>query len=134
MNRLLMVSWLFPPHASIGAKRAWRFARHLPENGWAPPVLCRRHPPASVYDASDWSLPREVTVSATYDAGWMSALGPRGGAPADRLSNEPTMRRTLRARLAASPLMDGARFTRAIESIYRRLWQRCCEQDAGRHG
>jgi protein O-GlcNAc transferase len=41
----------------------------------------------------------------------------------DRLS---ALHRTLRARLAASPLMDGARYTRNLEAEYRRVWTRHC--------
>ena len=100
MKRALMVSWLFPPHGSIGAKRAWRFARHLPGHGWAPTVLCRRRPPASVHDPSDWSLPPEVTVSATYDAAWISALGSAGSTPANASMAEPSIARPLSARLS----------------------------------
>lgn len=69
-----MVSWLFPPHTSIGARRAWRFARHLPSFGWSPTVLCRRQPPPSNTDRSDWTLPPEVTVVRAYDAEIFSRL------------------------------------------------------------
>jgi protein O-GlcNAc transferase len=36
------------------------------------------------------------------------------------------LRQTLRARLQRSPLMDGARFARNLESIYRNVWRRFC--------
>jgi protein O-GlcNAc transferase len=38
------------------------------------------------------------------------------------------MRGSLRARLAASPLMDGARFARHVEAVYRNVWRAWCEQ------
>ncbi|SOE60123.1 Glycosyl transferase family 41 [Burkholderia sp. OK233] len=38
------------------------------------------------------------------------------------------MRGSLRARLAASPLMDGARFARHVEAAYRHVWLAWCEQ------
>jgi predicted O-linked N-acetylglucosamine transferase (SPINDLY family) len=41
----------------------------------------------------------------------------------ERLSG---LRQTLRARLQQSPLMDGARFARNLESIYRDVWRRYC--------
>jgi predicted O-linked N-acetylglucosamine transferase (SPINDLY family) len=36
------------------------------------------------------------------------------------------LRRTLRGRLAASPLMDGARFARQIEAAYQTIWRAYC--------
>jgi protein O-GlcNAc transferase len=37
------------------------------------------------------------------------------------------LRASLRARLAASPLLDGAGFTQRLEQLYRRLWRDRCE-------
>lgn len=102
-GRVLMASWLFPPHSSIGAKRAWRFARHLPSHGWLPTVLSRRLPPPGSLDASDWTLPPEVTLSPTYDAVWMSLLADRGARAVDRTPTDHLppgdLRRPLSARL-----------------------------------
>jgi predicted O-linked N-acetylglucosamine transferase (SPINDLY family) len=42
------------------------------------------------------------------------------------------MRANLRARLAASPLMDGARFAHHVEAVYRGAWLAWCEQVHGR--
>jgi predicted O-linked N-acetylglucosamine transferase (SPINDLY family) len=36
------------------------------------------------------------------------------------------LRRELRGRFAASPLMDEAGFTRNLEQAYRRIWRECC--------
>jgi protein O-GlcNAc transferase len=33
------------------------------------------------------------------------------------------LRRTLRARMERSPLMDAARFTRDLENAYREMWR-----------
>ncbi|EDY18047.1 TPR repeat-containing protein [Chthoniobacter flavus Ellin428] len=46
---------------------------------------------------------------------------------AQDLSRLADLRRTLRARMEASVLMDAIRFTRGIESAYRQMWQRWCE-------
>jgi glycosyltransferase involved in cell wall biosynthesis len=39
MKRLLMISYPFPPNASAGAVRSERFARYLPQFGWAVDVV-----------------------------------------------------------------------------------------------
>jgi glycosyltransferase involved in cell wall biosynthesis len=77
MPRALLVSWLFPPHRSIGAKRAYRFARHLPGQGWDVTVLCGRQPPPHYQDPSAWSVPDGVRVSADYDPAWLNTLANR---------------------------------------------------------
>jgi predicted O-linked N-acetylglucosamine transferase (SPINDLY family) len=38
------------------------------------------------------------------------------------------LRSTLRQRMQQSPLMDAARFVRNIESAYRELWRRWCDE------
>ena len=38
------------------------------------------------------------------------------------------LRATLRGRMSASPILDPAGFTRALESLYRQAWHRWCEQ------
>ena len=40
------------------------------------------------------------------------------------------LRRTLRPRMAASPLTDGARFTPGLEAAYRQMWRAWCEGKA----
>ncbi|HPF57642.1 MAG TPA: tetratricopeptide repeat protein [Candidatus Competibacteraceae bacterium] len=48
-----------------------------------------------------------------------------------QLANEPlrlaALRQGLRQQLAHSPLMDGARFTRNLEALYRQMWQTWCD-------
>jgi predicted O-linked N-acetylglucosamine transferase (SPINDLY family) len=47
---------------------------------------------------------------------------------ASDLARLSELRASLRERMRASPLMDGPRFTRALEAVYRRLWQNWCSQ------
>lgn len=74
MPRALLVSWLFPPQLSIGAKRAYRFARHLPSLGWEATVLTRRRAPARAYDPTPHPLPDGVRVLRDYDHAAFPAL------------------------------------------------------------
>jgi predicted O-linked N-acetylglucosamine transferase (SPINDLY family) len=52
---------------------------------------------------------------------------------ADLAGNLPRLaelRRTLRGRMEASPLMDAPRFARNMEAAYRQMWRSWCEQPA----
>jgi glycosyltransferase involved in cell wall biosynthesis len=40
LRQFLYVSPFFPPVSRVGALRPLKFARHLPDHGWAPVVLC----------------------------------------------------------------------------------------------
>ena len=39
----------------------------------------------------------------------------------------PKLRRTMRSRMQASPLMDAPRFARNVEAAYRQMWRKWCE-------
>jgi len=47
---------------------------------------------------------------------------------ASNLEHLSELRQTLRTRLQQSPIMDGARLTRNLESIFRDVWRRYCEK------
>ncbi|MGE3273378.1 MAG: tetratricopeptide repeat protein [Chloroflexota bacterium] len=51
-------------------------------------------------------------------------IAARLAADPDRLTRE---RETLRERLLAAPLADGPGYTRAVEALYRELWQQWCD-------
>lgn len=52
MKRVLLVAYHFPPSGSVAAHRPHKFARHLPEFGWRPSVLCREPDPMHPRDES----------------------------------------------------------------------------------
>ncbi len=39
MNKILMITYYFPPESTAGAVRAGKFAQYLPEFGWQPYIL-----------------------------------------------------------------------------------------------
>jgi Glycosyl transferase 4-like domain len=52
LKKALIVSYFFPPRFSIGGKRAFRFARYLPENGWSTTILTAKAPTTERLDPS----------------------------------------------------------------------------------
>ena len=39
MNRVLLISYYFPPSGGPGVQRVLKFAKYLPDFGWQPTVL-----------------------------------------------------------------------------------------------
>jgi len=74
---------------------------------------------AGVCQAMNLGLPELV---ATTHEGYVRAAS----SLANDLEHLSGLRQTLRARLLQSPLMDGARFARNLESVYRDVWRRFC--------
>jgi hypothetical protein len=69
MPRVLIVAWLFPPHASVGTRRPYRLARHLPSLGWDVTVLTQASVPERLREraADELALPAAVRVVRAYD-------------------------------------------------------------------
>jgi hypothetical protein len=59
LKTALIVSYYFPPRFSIGGKRAFRFARYLPEYNWSTIILTAKGAPSERLDRSsrDEALP-----------------------------------------------------------------------------
>jgi hypothetical protein len=92
---VLLIAWLFPPHASVGAKRPWRLAKHLPSLGWDVTVLTQARVPERLRDdATPDALGDGVRVVRAYDpaplARLAAALDERSssGAPATVVDSE----------------------------------------------
>ena len=49
MKKVLVVAYHYPPDAEVGAVRPSKFARYLPEFGWAPTILTVAIPASSQY-------------------------------------------------------------------------------------
>lgn len=71
---LLLVAWLFPPHASVGSRRPWRLARHLPSLGWNVTVLTQASVPSRFVDPTPDALPEGVRVVRAYDPPWLARV------------------------------------------------------------
>jgi hypothetical protein len=71
-----MISRYFPPMFDVGGKRAYRFARWLPEFGWRAVVLTGRIPSNRPVDATPSRLGPETRVERRYEPAWFRE--PRG--------------------------------------------------------
>ncbi|MCX4248061.1 glycosyltransferase [Paraliomyxa miuraensis] len=67
---VLLVSRWFPPAFQIGGKRAFRFARYLPDHGWRPIVWTGAHPDEVPHDRTPIALPESVVVDRTLIPRW----------------------------------------------------------------
>jgi glycosyltransferase involved in cell wall biosynthesis len=65
-NRVLLISYMFPPAGGVGVQRALAMARYLPPAGLSVTVLTARHPITHVYDAAlEQQIPADVRVHRT---------------------------------------------------------------------
>lgn len=76
MRSVLMISRYFPPMFDVGGKRAYRFARYLPEFGWRAVVLTGRIPSERPSDVTPLRLGPETRVERRYEPAWFRE--PRG--------------------------------------------------------
>lgn len=84
MARVLIVAWLFPPHASVGARRPYRLARELPSLGWDVTVLTQACVPERLREDGEHPLPDRVRVVRAYDPPALATLVARMDARASR--------------------------------------------------
>ena len=107
---VLMFSYYYPPLGGIGSQRSQKFARYLPDNGWAPIVITPKHGAYHLDPTLDDGSSRgvEVVRTATMDLSasfkrWLrGAKAPAGAAAGADLT----------------PLQGGA-FVRSLQRIVR---------------
>ena len=51
-GRLLLITYEFPPLGGVGVQRVLKFAKYLPQAGWAVSVLTVKDPPGALLDPS----------------------------------------------------------------------------------
>ncbi|EDM80174.1 hypothetical protein PPSIR1_36027 [Plesiocystis pacifica SIR-1] len=70
MRKVLILSRYFPPMFDVGGKRAYRFARYLPEHGWRAVVLTGKIPERRPVDDTPLRLPEGTRVERIYEPSW----------------------------------------------------------------
>jgi glycosyltransferase involved in cell wall biosynthesis len=71
VRRFLYITPYFPPQSQVGALRPLKFARHLPEHGWAPVVLCDLWPGAKTDPTLSDAIPESSIIVRDYS--WRAA-------------------------------------------------------------
>jgi glycosyltransferase involved in cell wall biosynthesis len=85
-----MISRYFPPRFDVGGKRAYRFARYLPEFGWRAVVLTGSVPTGRRLDPTPLDLPEQTRVDRTYEPKWFKEPP---GRPSDGTTATPVRTR-----------------------------------------
>ena len=62
MNKILIITYYWPPGGGAGVQRWLKFAKYLPEHGWEP-VILTVDPEYATYPAIDTSLAEELPVN-----------------------------------------------------------------------
>lgn len=57
MNKVLIITYYWPPSGGVGVQRWLKFTKYLPENGWEPVVLTPSDP---AFDLKDFSLLKDI--------------------------------------------------------------------------
>lgn len=101
-----MISRYFPPMFDVGGKRAYRFARYLPEFGWRAVVLTGRIPTERPVDGTSSRLGPETRVERRYEPAWFRE--PRGrpsdGTIATPVRSSPVSSKPPRRKLLGFPV------------------------------
>ena len=125
LKTVLMLSRFFPPMYDVGGKRAYRFARYLPEFGWRAVVLTAAAPTGDRADSSTTPLSHVHRVCRCwYPDGWPQPTRPSDGTVAEPLGRSRRRSKGLWARLQwhlALPIGREALLTPRIAWIAKRL-------------
>lgn len=62
MNRVLIITYYWPPGSGAGVQRWLKFSKYLPQNGWEP-VILTTDPRYATYPATDQTLNDEIPVN-----------------------------------------------------------------------
>ncbi|TAL72169.1 MAG: hypothetical protein EPN88_05115 [Bacteroidetes bacterium] len=62
MNKVLIITYYWPPSGGAGVQRWLKFAKYLPEFGWEP-IILTVDPEYAAYPVTDFSLTEEVPLS-----------------------------------------------------------------------
>jgi hypothetical protein len=60
MNKVLIVTYYWPPSGGAGVQRWLKFSKYLPEFGWEP-IILTVDPEYAAYPVTDYSLKDEST-------------------------------------------------------------------------
>jgi glycosyltransferase involved in cell wall biosynthesis len=102
VRQFLYISPFFPPMTRVGALRPLKFARHLPDFGWSPVVLCQEAEPGQADPRLAAAAPASTVVIPGYSrrrASAASTAPPVTPAVADTRAESPASGAGSRSRL-----------------------------------
>lgn len=77
MKTALILTGYFPPAYDVGGKRAYRFARYLPDYGWRPIIVTAPTPARRPVDPGPFVLPDLVEIHRKLYPSWWPESGKR---------------------------------------------------------